>query len=52
MNKVKLIRAIEIRARANERDKTHEAIGFAKGKFHNLLDNTKCKSYVLHAKKI
>ena len=47
MNKVKLIRAIGIRSRANVMNKTHKAIGFVEDKMHNLLDNAKCKSYVL-----
>ena len=33
----------------NEINKIHEAIGPIEDEIHNLLDNSKCKSYVLHA---
>ena len=46
MKKVKLIRAIGMRARVNEMNKIHEAIGVVEDKIHNLLDNSKCKSCV------
>ena len=51
MNKVKLIKATGIRARVNEMNKTHEEIGVVEDKIYNLLDNAKCKTYALHAKK-
>ena len=51
MSNVKLIRDIGIRDRVNEINKMHEEISVVENNIHNQLDNTKCKIYVLYAKK-
>ena len=51
INKVKLIRALGMRSRANETNKINVEIGVAECKTYDLLDNAKFKSHATCAKK-
>ena len=49
ITKVKLIRGIGVKSRVKELSKINEAISVVEAKLQTILNNTKCKSYVMYS---